>query len=366
MKNIFFLFASFILFSTTSLSQEDGTTDTTKIYLIINQEGHEFLGEIISDDGREVLMKTNTIGLVYIPKYTIKTIQLVDSQESIIAGEYQHEGPFTTRYAFTTNALPIKKGEHYTMINIYGPEVHFATRDNVSLGVMSSWIASPFVLAGKITMPTKNEKLNFSVGTLIGTSGYLNNFRGFGGLHFANMTIGTKKKNITFAGGYAYIQPGFTSSWLEEGTTVVYSDDSYYYGGYNYSSTVRPITQGPVFSVAGIIKVGPKASFVFDSMIGVFSQRDYDRDVNTVTVTEPVNSGGVYTPGYYEHTITVTHFTNRTTALFVMPGMRFHKNDRRAFQVSLAGVSVFDWADIQSGSNNFSFPVPMCSWFFKF
>jgi hypothetical protein len=42
--------------------------------------------------------------------------------------------------------------------------------------------------------------------------------------------------------------------------------------------------------------------------------------------------------------------------LIVMPGMRFQRTEDRAFQISLAGVITED----------FSFPLPMASWFFKF
>ena len=49
-----------------------------------------------------------------------------------------------------------------------------------------------------------------------------------------------------------------------------------------------------------------------------------------------------------------------------MPGMRFQKTERTAFQISLAGVSVFEWVSAGQGAQNYSFPIPMCMWFFKF
>ena len=42
-----------------------------------------------------------------------------------------------------------------------------------------------------------------------------------------------------------------------------------------------------------------------------------------------------------------------------MPGMRFQKSETKAFQISLAGI--IGYAD-----DLYSFPVPMCSWFYKF
>ena len=57
---------------------------------------------------------------------------------------------------------------------------------------------------------------------------------------------------------------------------------------------------------------------------------------------------------------TVTRKENAySTALFLMPGVRFQNSDRKAFQICIAGVSMF-------GDSNGSFPIPMCSWFYKF
>jgi len=51
-----------------------------------------------------------------------------------------------------------------------------------------------------------------------------------------------------------------------------------------------------------------------------------------------------------------------------MPGMRFQKDQNRAFQVTLAGVigKREEQTAVQTTVNNYSFPVPMLSWFYKF
>ena len=46
------------------------------------------------------------------------------------------------------------------MINLYGPEVHFAVHKDFSVGVMSTWIGSPLALALKYTRGTANPKIN--------------------------------------------------------------------------------------------------------------------------------------------------------------------------------------------------------------
>ena len=357
--SLFFLVVLSLTYSTNTFAQDQPTDSTkaAKLFVITKTDGTEYIGKIISDDGREVLIETTTLGKIYIPKSTIKSIVEVTDDKKIVHGVYSATGPFTTRYAFTTNALPIEKGQNYALINLYGPEVHFAVSDNFNIGIMSTWIASPLVLAMKYSIKTKNERVNISLGTLMGTSGYLNNFRGFGGLHFANLTVGEREKNITFAAGYAYIDPGFNSYYSipTEGSYV----DGHSYPQYDYGRGV--LAQGPIFSIAGIAKAGAKASFVFDSMVGLFSKPSFTDQVTTIT---PQGGYPDYTPGVYRHTITYSKKT--TVALFIMPGMRFQSTDSRAFQVSLAGVSLFRGAGYAGYNNNVSFPFPMCTWFFKF
>ncbi|MDQ3110909.1 MAG: hypothetical protein M3R17_13535 [Bacteroidota bacterium] len=363
---LFILSVLFISVPAVSFSQVS-TSDTTKqkqIVVITKNDGNQYTGVILSDDGREILIETQTLGKIYIPKADIKSIVKVEDATQVVNGEFQPTGPFTTRYSFTTNALPIKKGENYTMINLYGPEVHFALSDHFNLGVMTTWVGSPLVLAAKYSFATNNEKLNFSIGSLNGTSGYLNNFRGFGGLHFANVTLGDRNKNITFGVGYAYMKTGRLESRSKEG--VYY--DSLGFNGTNYlyndqtELVPRFAYKGPVFSFAGIIKSGARASFILDGILGVFS-RDYIRVIQT-EITPPSNSPP-YAAGYYKFEGRRESTTN--LALILMPGMRFQKTDQKAFQVSIAGIT---WqtlkGDAYGNKSSVSFPFPMCSWFYKF
>ena len=336
------------------------TKTDTNTYVITKSNGTEYIGKVISDDGREVLITTATLGKIYIPKSDIKSIVKVTDNKSIVRGEYYTAGPFTTRHAFTTNALPISKGENYALINLYGPEVHFAVTDHLNIGIMSTWSASPLVLALKYTIPTNNEKLNFSLGTLLGTSGYFNSFRGYGGLHFANVTYGDRKNNVTFSVGYGYTSSFGSKELYTPGTYTSFSPGNYTYSYSNYSPG---ISKGPIISIAGIVKVGAKVSFVFDSMFGSFSRTATKNDMGAeVTIIEQNQ------PDKYQQTVGLTKINSlKLYTLFLMPGMRFQTKENRAFQVSLAGVTVFGPAlENWGGPKSISFPFPMCSWFYKF
>ncbi|MBN2519804.1 MAG: hypothetical protein JXB17_04805, partial [Bacteroidales bacterium] len=110
------------------------------------------------------------------------------------------------------------------------------------------------------------------------------------------------------------------------------------------SQNLQKLIHGPVFSVATIFKIGAKSSFVFDSMIGHFKYEKVNQDEEYV-----LNMGTKYT---------VTRKNAYATALFLMPGIRFQNTDRKAFQICVAGVSMF-------GDSDASFPIPMCSWLYK-
>lgn len=78
------------------------TNDSTQLYLVTKTDGTSFYGYIVEDDGRELLIDTKTIGMLYINKSDIKQIKPVDESEIKVetVGTYKElrdEGPFTTR-----------------------------------------------------------------------------------------------------------------------------------------------------------------------------------------------------------------------------------------------------------------------------
>ncbi len=299
--------------------QQTDNPKTKQLYLLTKLNKTEYICEILSDDGREVLILTDKLGKIYIPKSDISTIEKITDKKSVVRGEYYEAGPFTTRYSFTTNGFPLKKGANYAILSLSGPEVHFAVSDNLSVGIMSTWIASPYIVVLKHSFKSTNENVHYAVGTMLGTSGYLWNFDYYGGLPFASVTFGDVKKNLTLSAGY-----GFMSS---------FSDSKFGVGA-------------PIFSIAGITKVGAKASFIFDSMFGFIGTKSLSTEYSLI---------------YPYQTITSYQTTN-SFAFCLMPGMRFQTNENSAFQVSLAGVSIYDY----QAKTAVTFPLPMCTWFFKF
>jgi hypothetical protein len=342
--------------------------DTLK-YLIIRNNGIEYVAQILADDGREILILTQQLGKIYIPKSEVKSITLVDEQTDFKSGEYLGQGVFTTRYQFTTNAFAIKKGENYALINLYGPEVHFGIMPNLSVGIMATWIASPIALALKYTIPTQNPMINFGVGTIMASTGYLNQAKGFGGLHWGMATYGTRRSNATLSLGYGYFNSGFS-----------FNNQDFYYQPGTYAAVLNqgtysfPIPEmltyenevgnfkSPIIGISGIAAVGKKASIIWDVMIiggnkrKVFDGQQVDYYYNP-------NTGQPSSVVYNDPFIEV-----KSTNIVFMPGMRFQKDENKAFQVTLAGIigRREEIVNYQVNVNNYSFPVPMLSWFYKF
>ena len=128
------------------------------------------------------------------------------------------------------------KGNHYAYWSLLGPEVHFAATDRLSIGLMSTWLLSPWVFAGKYTIASQNN-VHLGVGALIGTGGYWDDSFGIA-LPFATLTVGNNESNINFSGGW-----GGVGEWSEMGDRG----------------------KG-LISIAGCVKLSRKVSVITDSI----------------------------------------------------------------------------------------------------
>jgi hypothetical protein len=367
-KLLSLLFFIFTLFQSSELVAQVTPADTN-LYRVVKYNNQEYIGRVLNDDGREILLQTTSLGKIYILKSDIQSIMSVNRESDFVGDEYRGTGVFTTRYQFSTNAFPLQKHENYALVNLYGPEVHFSVSSNFSVGVIATWIASPIVLALKYTIPTRNEKLNFGLGTLLGSAGYLNQGKGYGGLHWAMATYGDRKNNITLSLGYSYLNMGDYSgnSIIQPGIYPAVFTNGYWQFEYPTNmvqTTKSPTTKAPILGIAGIASVGKKASFVMDMMFMFGEKMETDIYQSVDYNYDPFNNPSSIVVG---PVVTVEQITKSINCL-IMPGMRFQKTENSAFQVSLAGV-IGKRERIYNGElyvRRYSFPVPMCTWFYKF
>ena len=355
------------LSTTNSFSQDvsDSTKVVKKYYLVVKNDGSEYYGYIIKDDGREILLQTGNIGKMYINKSDIDIIREVDEPKvgSSSVGDYsdlRKQGPFTTRYYFTTNALPIKKKENYALIHLYGPEVHFAVTDNLSVGVMATWIASPIAVAVKYSFKNSNpdSDIHFALGTIVGSGGYLMP-QTFGGLYFATITKGNRSSNISFSAGYGHINLGSNSRSVSKYKYQNYDSEGEYFVPNDYYINIEDeyLTSTSnnngslVFGLSGITSVGKKASFIFDSMIFITKGKIVTYNDTSLPFTN------ITTSTTKSFTVGIGSFVNGyKPTVVLMPGMRFNRSNGRAIQVVLAG------AIFESDGDYIGRPIPMVSW----
>jgi hypothetical protein len=239
MKNLFVYFVLFvtgILFSTANAQEvTDSSTISPKYYIVIKNDGSEYVGRILTQNEREVLLETKKLGKMYIPKHEISEIKEIEATKITKDGDLIAEEIFASRYFITTNGLSIKKGDSYIQWNIYGPDFQFAVADNLSLGLMTSWVGVPIIATAKYSIGL-DDNLHLGLGALLGTGSWAQLNLG-GALPFACLTIGNKSTNLNVSSGYGYI--------------------------FNKDNGEGRL----LLSIAGMTKTGKKISIVLDSFI---------------------------------------------------------------------------------------------------
>ncbi len=289
----------------------------TNVYRIIKTDGGELFGKILKQDAREVLIITKDNREVYIPQHVIKKMEIIDTKDFNASGTFIGDDKFATRYFLTTNGLPVVKGEHYVQWNLFGPDFQFGLGNNFGVGVMTSWIGMPIIGTIKKSWQL-SDNAHIALGGLLGTGTWI--IPDFGGaLPFATLSFGDRRTNIAFSSGYGAI-------WAGNGAEG------------------RWIT-----SVAGMVKLSPKITLVFDSFILMPAADDF--------VTTSYNQE-VYNPTtmMYESQL-VTYEENRSRPGFglLIPGLRWHQAEGQAFQFGFTGI--FYDNDIVP------VPIPMVQWY---
>ncbi|MDG1147278.1 MAG: hypothetical protein P8N52_03120 [Crocinitomicaceae bacterium] len=303
MKTLFTIL-TFLYASTACYSQNDTiAAQDTNTYRIVKTDGSELVGKIISQNEREVLFVTKYTRQFYIPQHVIKEIIVLDNSDFNHNGEFVGEDKFATRYFITTNGLPIKKGEHYVQWNLFGPDFQFGLGKNFGVGVMTSWLGMPIIGTVKKSWEL-GERAQFAVGGLAGFGSWAAPDWGLA-LPFGTLSFGDRSANIAISGGYGAV-------WQD--------------GDVNG----RAIT-----SLAGMVKVSPKISIVFDSFIMLPGK--------SIEHTE------YYPDGSYTYT------NRRPGFALLIPGIRWHQSENKAIQFGFSGV-ITDGEVIPV-------PIPMVQWY---
>ena len=324
----FVLFIMMLSVGDLSAQTQQDTTATVK-YVVVKYDGTEFIGRIISQDAREVLIETREAGQLIIPKHVIREIRELRPDEFSATGVYIPDEVFATRYFITTNGLPIKKGESYIQWNWYGPDMQFGVGKNFGIGIMTTWVATPIIGTAKYSIKLA-PKTSLGLGVLLGTGSWsMPDFKL--ALPFAALTFGDRKANISFSAGYGAV------SQKEEVYNAVARTSQ--------SKTVGQ--QRVVLSTAFMFKVGKKVSFVFDSFLVPAGKTEM---VNGVAYDYNQTTGQPVARN-------IQYKKEKPSFAMFIPGIRWQVESNKAFQFGFAGVS--------QGGETLPVPIPMIQFYRK-
>lgn len=176
-------------------------------------DGNDYFGKLISKDSASVKIETESLGEVSIKKATIKSISIVNSKDISIDGEIWLPNHHATRYLFAPSAFGLKKGEGYYQNSwVFYNQVQYGVSDRFSIGggliptfIFGGGVSTPvpFWITPKVSIPTKRENVNFSVGSLSVFSGVNKSLYAVGIL-YGQSTFGNKNKNLSVGLGWGY------------------------------------------------------------------------------------------------------------------------------------------------------------------
>ncbi|MCC5941257.1 MAG: hypothetical protein JJU37_06910 [Balneolaceae bacterium] len=178
------------------------------LYRIETTDGNVFIGQIISEDDNEIVIRTESIGTVTIHRNNIRSITLID-QSRIRDGVYWYSNPQATRYFFAPNAIGLEKRKgYYQNTWVFFNNVNYGVSDNFSVGggivplFLFGASSTPVWILPKVSFPIAKDKLHLGAGAMIG--GVIGAESDPLGIFYGVGTIGNRDKNLSVAIGYGY------------------------------------------------------------------------------------------------------------------------------------------------------------------
>jgi hypothetical protein len=172
--------------------------DTVQVVVVTKNDGSVYTGRLLSSDPREILLDTETIGQLFIPKHEIRSIEPFTGKTQAYSKEL-----FSTRYFISSNGLPVEKGDSYVQWTLFGPDMQFGIADNLGVGVITSWIAIPVIASIKYSVQLKGD-FSYAVGALAGGNVWAP-ATFYAALPFASITKGDRNANLTVSAGYGIV-----------------------------------------------------------------------------------------------------------------------------------------------------------------
>jgi hypothetical protein len=107
------------------------------------KDGSFYNGLILEENAREILMDIEGLGKMYVPKFSIKSIEIYDSAK-IENGEIKEDRLTNRNYMFNRSALPFDvKKVTMDLPNLLFAQVNYAINENIRFGIFTSILATP-------------------------------------------------------------------------------------------------------------------------------------------------------------------------------------------------------------------------------
>ena len=192
-------------------------TGTKGLMLVRMENGNEYLGYIISQNEKEVVLDENNLGQITLQKADILDLRELREKEISDEGVIWLENPFGSRYFFAPNAHNLRKGEgYYQNSMVLFNQISYGFTDHFTLGIgivplfFFAGSSTPAWITPKFSMPIKEDKISLGLGGLFGAViGEKNS--GFG-VSYGLLTLGNRDKNINFGLGYGYQDKGWADT----------------------------------------------------------------------------------------------------------------------------------------------------------
>lgn len=139
LRNRFFVAAIWalccLLIAPAALRAQTDTSKTVqppKTYVIETKDGGVVIGEVVSDDGEQIVVKTKSMGTVTIARSNVQSITEGDGSRTGKKG--WRENPNASRYVAGPSAIPQRKGTgYYQNMYLFLSAVNYGITDHISV-----------------------------------------------------------------------------------------------------------------------------------------------------------------------------------------------------------------------------------------
>ena len=216
LTSLILLLTMMVVFNQDCIAQTDTLNTvknrTSKIYQIKTTNGKILIGTILEDNENGILLLTlEKKDKIRIPKYDIESMEEIDQRRILNGDLLKGESIFATRYAVTTNGLPMKKGDayfHSFYFLIY--DVEYAVSEHISIGAMTTFLGTPFLFNVKYATELSSD-LHLGAGIIAGPLSLFQPSSGSIIIPYTSLTFGNRRNNLSFTAGYPSFATGNNS-----------------------------------------------------------------------------------------------------------------------------------------------------------